>query len=234
MNKLDLVECINEINAYKYCIVKPSIDFPMYVSGQDVDIFCYNIQDVAKKILAVLRRYVSAGYTIRLTDKKQQIYIDILVDKKIEFRFDLYGSLPQYQNVSIKDSFFESVIENAICIKTTINSTGLTYFIPMPLDDLILRYIEYQEWYSQRPDKIKHVDYINNYLSLDPHEYKTLFDRLHRYISLPEVWEDRSIAKYSFLRNGSYILSIFGKACQIYKKEGVLKMLARIRKKVLR
>lgn len=188
MNKfvLDLNKFFIPLKDEIYCIIKLR-DFPHYSPGSDIDIFCYDIDKFAQNILRLGKQYVYEGFEItshRLHNGKQ-IHIDFLCNGKIEFRFDLYANLPHYNNVRIKESYFESVIENRI--SKEISSEECTYciFIPSEVDDLIIRYVEYVEWFSQVPDKVGHVEYIMSRPGI-MHGEIPFIDKLHHYIALPE------------------------------------------------
>ncbi len=183
---VNLAKIVCELESDNYVIIKLSNIFPDYNSGDDIDIFCYNIHAVSRVILSNIQHIVSKEIKINIQDKVTQLHIDILIKNKIHFRFDLYESLPIYKNISIKESFLSSIIENSQ-IK---DINGLNVKVPSDIDDAILRYIEYQEWYSLRPDKIKHVEYIEEKIKLKKIDINKVLDKLHFYISIPNNYEE--------------------------------------------
>jgi len=181
---LELKDFFSAIKDEVYCVIKPDINLPKYSKGSDIDIFCYDSNVLSKKILAIGNKYIVEGFEIFISKNNDQIYIDFKnkIDNEIEFRFDIYSSLPEYKNLLIKPAFFENVLENRISFEM---NDGFSIFVPCLLDDNILRYIEYQEWYGRRPDKIKHIDYIlENNSTL---ERAIFLQKLHHYTELPRV-----------------------------------------------
>ena len=99
-NKIDLIEFINEINDCEYTIVKIGEEFPNYYPRNDIDIFCTDINKVAKKILKVGNKYLDQDFKIEISEKDfYHKQIDFLLEGQIDFRFDLFGAFPEYHNV---------------------------------------------------------------------------------------------------------------------------------------
>ncbi len=183
-NQLDLDRFFFAAQEQIYVIIKSS-NFPNYRKGSDIDIFCYNKDTFAQSILDIGNQYVQQGFEIEVTHKcPTQTHIDFFLAGELEFRFDLYGSLPHYEKICLKEHYFLSVIENAIAVDRTCNNENYPIFAPSSADELLLRYIEYIEWYEIRPDKIKHLDYIIDSISDVPERIKFL-DKLHIYTKLP-------------------------------------------------
>jgi len=184
-NKLDLDRFFFQVREQVYVIVKLD-NFPNYYKGSDIDIFCYNKNKFAKLILGVGNWYLEQGFEVKVTDKDEShTYVDFYLDGELEFRFDLYQSLPKYQKIKLKEYYIFSVIENAVPLYREFDSIKYPIYVPSEIDDLILRYVEYIEWYEIRPDKVKHLDYIVN--SISSHSSRISFiDKLHLYTELPE------------------------------------------------
>lgn len=186
-NLINLDEFFFNISDRIYCIVKLDENFPVYKTGDDIDIFCYDIISLSKKILAVGNKYVNNRYEMKITSdlNYQHIYIDFFLESKLEFRFDLYGALPYYSNIRIKPALFSSIIENAVPKTRTFQNQKYDIFLPNETDEMLIRYIEYIEWYKQRPDKIKHLNYILS--NSDEKKRITLLDKIHYYTELPLI-----------------------------------------------
>jgi hypothetical protein len=60
-----------------------------------------------------------------------------------------------YKKFFLDDNIYHLILHNKI-------HNGISY-IPCLSDDLSLRYCEYIEYINIRPDKIKHLNYVNNY-----------------------------------------------------------------------
>lgn len=189
---LDLSKIFKKLEYENYCIIKLPESFPLYEVGSDLDIFCYDVKSFSKIILSNIQELDATKVKIKIKTTETQTYIDIIDNKKIHFRFDLYGVLPFYKNINIKNAFFGSVIEHSKRIKIA----NLNIAIPSNIDDAILRYIEYQEWYSQRPDKIKHIKYIKDKMQSNDIDLNKMFDRLHYYTSIPDSITQPSPTKW--------------------------------------
>lgn len=216
INKIDLSEIFKTLENKYYTIIKLPENFPLYKTSSDLDIFCFDIDDFAKNIMANLQKYIDSNLNIKMNRMDSQIYIDIMDQDKIHFRFDLYNKLPKYYNVIIKESFFSSVIENSR-IKQFDN---LQIKIPSEVDEAILRYIEYHEWYVQRPDKIKHIHYIENQIKKKGVDINDFFDKLHFYIAVPKVLENRKVSTFESLRYLKYLFSLIKKGFVMVKNRG--------------
>lgn len=185
-NRLDLDRFFFAVRKQIYVIVKLWDDFPNYYKGSDIDVFCYNKDEFAKQILSVGNWYLDQGFEIKVTDKsKSQTFVDFYFDGELEFRFDLYLSLPEYKKIKLKEHYIFSVIENAVTVQRDFNGVQYSIYVPSTVDDLLLRYVEYIEWYELRPDKIKHLEYIINSISSDSNRIGFI-DKLHLYTELPE------------------------------------------------
>jgi len=183
-NRLDLDQFFFSVREQIYVIVKLD-NFPNYYQGSDIDVFCYNKDGFAKQILSVGNTYLDQGFEIKITNKSEsQTYIDFYFDGELEFRFDLYQSLPNYKKIRIKKHYILSVIENAKAVHREFDGVQYPIYVPSTVDELLLRYIEYIEWYEIRPDKIKHLDYIMNAVSKDSSRIGFL-DKLHFYTEMP-------------------------------------------------
>ena len=180
---INLLEFFKNVEDENYCIIKSfKLD---YTQGSDIDIFCFDIKSFSNKLLMVANQYVSKGYIVKINDSREtHWHIDLIKDNKIEIRFDLYNSMPQYKNILIKDALFSSIVENRFF--ETIDEVKI--YKQSLIDELLLRYIEYIEYYKLRPDKVKHLDFILKKIENDE-DNKLFLDKLHYYTKLPQVLE---------------------------------------------
>jgi hypothetical protein len=201
MKKLLLSDFFIELQKEIYCIVKLDPNFPNYTSGSDIDIFCYNIESMSKNLLLTGNSYLNEGYEIKVTnlENKDQVHIDFMIGDKIEFRFDLYKRLPIYHKILIKPALFESIIEKSVIKKISTDSDNYVVYIPSPTDEKLIRYIEYQEWYCERPDKIKHIEFILNNPPTDDEQINFL-QKLHHYTEIPKTYVHHKKQGLSFTR----------------------------------
>ena len=184
-NKLDLDRYFSELSAEVYCIIKLSPDFPNYKAGSDLDIFCYDLEKFSQKLMQIGRTEVEAGFEIRVTTvSKSQVHIDFFLNNVLDLRFDLYQAMPAYKKLSIKPGLFGSIVEQSVSISRNYKGQPYPLFVPSKIDELLLRYFEYAEWYELRPDKIKHLEYIEANVG-DNAARITLLDKLHHYTQLP-------------------------------------------------
>lgn len=195
-NKLDLNYFFRNFETEKYCIVKLNNDFPNYYECSDIDIFSIDIKKLTQKILYLSEKYVKNGFRIEISEVNQeQIFVDFYFDDKLDFRFDLYQSIPHYKNIEIKMGFFNVILENRVVEQ--IQNENISYYVYVPAlkNDLMLRYFEYLEWYSIRPDKIKHVDFIKAKVKSEE-EWGDLLSEMYCYVSFPTNF-DRYIKERS-------------------------------------
>jgi hypothetical protein len=197
--KINLDEFFYGLTDEIYCIIKIRNNFPDYSPGDDIDIFCYDSITFSQKILETGNTYVLRGFEIKVTSTPdyRQTYIDFFYNEKLELRFDLYQSLPAYTNIRIRPALFSSIIEHAIPRKRYFQNQQFDIYVPNAIDDMLIRYIEYHEWYKQRPDKIKHLDYILN--TIHDTSRISLMDKIHYYTELPPIEHAKNKPQINFM-----------------------------------
>lgn len=200
-DRLDLDRFLFAVQQQVYVIVKLWASFPSYYKGGDIDIFCYDKDEFAKIILSVGNEYLNQGLEIKVTSKNRTTTrLDFYYDGELDFRFELYQSLPRYKKIHLKEHYIYSVIENASTITREFEGKPYPFYVPAPIDDLLLRYVEYIEWYETRPDKVKHLEYILAAIDDDPQRIGFV-DKLHLYTKLaePEL-EEKSLRRFYIFR----------------------------------
>ncbi len=187
--RLDLAAFFSRVKTDPYVVVRGDPDsLPNYVPGSDLDIFCYDKEAFGRQVLAFANPYVErTGCEVRVRDNAsmKQTHIDLLWDGNLELRFDLYGEFPAYRRCNINPALFLSVIEHAESREVKIEGASLSIRVPGAVDDLLLRYVEYIEYYDERPDKLRHLDYILAAVERLPEARIGFLEKLHRYTSLP-------------------------------------------------
>jgi len=174
-----------------YVLIKKPDYFPEYYPGSDLDIICDNKKILIQRLLIEGNKYIlESNYEIRVSSNEEMKHtkVDFYLDDKIELRFDVHEGLPRFTKVQIRSDYIYPLLEN----KQKIDSVN----VPSHIDELILRYIEYFEWFHKRPDKIKHLEYIEKYLK-NGDERKKFFDRLHKYVKILNK-EEIEKAKHNF------------------------------------
>jgi hypothetical protein len=179
---LDLLTLFQSIPEKSYSIIRGGeANLINYEKNSDIDIFCLSIANLSKDICKHINQInLPESYTLRVRElSPSQTHIDVLKEKNLEIKLDLYEALPSYKKSEINPSLFSSVIENSI-----LNNQGI--YTPSKIDDLLIRYLEYVEYYELRPDKIKHLHYIEKHLEDTPPLHSAFFKRLHYYTDLPK------------------------------------------------
>ena len=230
--KLDLLVLFKLIENEQYVVIKPCCKLPYYDIGSDIDIFSYHVDKMVEIISAFLTNYVDDNSNFSVTDGLAKMHVDFLVNDKINFRFDLYKRLPNYKNISLKPAFFSSVIESALKLELTENEVSATVKIPSETDDLILRYVEYHEYYAARPDKIKHVEYVQAKIASSESERVKMLDKLHYYTAFPQVDYREKTFKERLVEKRDYYQSNIDKIKHLYATAGLSVLMRKIAKKI--
>ena len=230
--KLNLLAFFKLIENEQYVVIKPSCKLPDYDIGSDIDVFCYHADKMVEVITAFLADYVDDKSTISVTDSLTKVHVDFLVNDKINFRFDLYKQLPDYKNISLKSAFFSSVIESALTRELIANEAYAVVKIPSKTDDLILRYVEYHEYYAARPDKIKHVEYIQEKIASNKGERIKMLDKLHYYTAFPQVVYREKTFKEKLVEKRDHYQSNIEKIKHLYATAGLSVLIRKIAKKI--
>lgn len=184
MSRLDLAKVFDTLRDCAYCIIKRDPVLPDYRPGSDVDMFCFDVNEVARVIVAALGRQLSndAGLQVNREDKHCHLDVVSLADGELIFRFDLYGALPAYRMVRLRPALFESVMEGRRRLEIGSGDRRCVIQVPTEVDEMLLRYVEYHEWYAQRPDKIKHMEYV---MAGTLPKREQFLAKLHHYTALP-------------------------------------------------
>ncbi|ETX12584.1 hypothetical protein MUS1_03085 [Marinomonas ushuaiensis DSM 15871] len=187
---------------------------------------------MVEKISAFLSEYLDSSSTIAIIDNPTKTHVDFMVNNEIHFRFDLYKQLPIYRNISLKPAFFSSVIESASVISVTEDNRVASIKVPSKTDDLILRYVEYHEYYAARPDKIKHVEYIQQKIVGNEIEQVKMLDKLHYYTAFPKVAYRKKTLKDRLVEKRDYYQSNLGKMKHLYATVGLRALICKITEKI--
>lgn len=227
--KIRLIDYFEVIQNEAYVIIKPSPDLPDYQVGSDIDIFCYFPTKMAELTCAFLNDHLEKEYSVALAETDEKIHIDLLCGKEIHFRFDLYKRLPNFKEITLKPAFYASVIESAIV--TSIGDENKTRVkVPNAIDDFILRYVEYHEHFLSRPDKIKHINYINEKISKS--EVEKALEKLNYYTAFnPPIYKSKTYRE-KLGENWQYYSDLYVKVKHLYKTAGFKQVISKVMKKV--
>jgi hypothetical protein len=149
--KVHLLKYLNDLPSNYVIIRKPS-NFPQYQIGTDIDILCDDLQSIitySKNCFKDLKVF----YTLRPSN---HYHIDILnSNNTLHLKLDFIDSLSVYKKTNIPNIIFNEILN------TKTNVYGV--YEPSFEYDLLLRYFEYKEFIQERPNKLKHLDYIKQY-----------------------------------------------------------------------
>ena len=227
-NKLDLNYFFYNLRDLKYVIIKLKPYFPNYYEKSDIDILCENNKKFAQRILYIGNKFISNNFKIEVEDTEEHTHIDFYYNDILDFRFDINKKIPEFDNIKISQYYLYSIIDNRKYLTKNFDKKKYKIFIPATLDEMIIRYLEYLQLYKTRPDKVKHLDYVNQKIEEQQIE-EEFFDRLHLYIKL-----NNSKNKDGHIR--SYIISRFFSLPLYYmkkiKSKGIIGTLKAIKNKI--
>lgn len=137
-----------------YCILKLDDKFPLYNVPSDVDIMCANKYSFAKK----LSSFIFEKYKIKTKNHLEgngNFQVDVIIENKLDIKFDISDDFSYLSKIKVKKTFRDIVLADKI------KENGI--FIPRLEHDLAIRYMEYKDKISERPDKIKHLNYCKRH-----------------------------------------------------------------------
>ena len=184
--KLNIKEFFENLNNLNYILVKKPDHFPNYYVGSDLDIICNDKKTLIQRILIAGNKYVeNHNYEIKVSsnEKTKHTKVDFYFENEIEIRFDIHENLPKFKKINVRKDYIHPLLTNK---KELVIEDEFTIYIPSYIDELTLRYIEYFEWFEKRPDKIKHLEYIEKHIA-NKGEREKFFDYLHRYIKMTDT-----------------------------------------------
>ena len=217
MKQFDILKILESVQDETYCLIKRSDIFPNYVIGSDFDVFCYNAITFSEKIIGNLNEQKNKKINLHLKNYENKIVVDVVEENLINLRFDIYFKLPKFKNIHIRESLFSSVIENS----QKVSFGDMKIPVPSCLDDAIIRYLEYHEWFSIRPDKIKHIHIIEEYFLEKKIDQILFLNKVHYYLKFPEQLDSRRVSQNSLLRKVGKSFRKFKTARNYLRKNGL-------------
>jgi|ETNvirenome_6_85_1030632.scaffolds.fasta_scaffold00881_12 hypothetical protein len=150
----------------EYCLMKIPEDFPNYQRHSDLDILC---RDKSKLVAYTLSALASrADLTLRISHPRggKHSHVDAYcLSNTLDLKFDFIDSFDTYEksivNPTLKDEILSTKVKD--------NSV----FVPRTPHEMVIRMLEYREYRDIRPDKIKHLRYVET-----RHMYKSEFENL--------------------------------------------------------
>ena len=165
-NIINLKDFFDKIN--NYSIIKMDKYFPSFKVGKDdIDILCDNVNKVINLIIKVLdNKYKSFKYKINIIDEHTK-QIDLFENNKFMLKFDLTSDLCKiYKNFDIPLDINLHILANRYIKRG--------FYVPNIQHELIIRKLEYDTYIHVRPDKIKHLEFINKYKTIKFITFKPL------------------------------------------------------------
>jgi hypothetical protein len=215
------------LSSQHYSVIKLDPYFPKYKHGQDIDILCRNVTEISRQAIDFLSQYIGNEYQLAIKKQGEHVQIDLLRRNEIHFRFDLLASLPSYTKINVKASFFDVVIESSIFKRIE----DFEIRIPSLVDEAVLRYIEYQEYISHRPDKIRHLEYILNALQNEKISQDIFFARVHHFIKLPLIKSKPKYFHNKIIEHIELCWTLIKKSATVVKTQGFNELFIKIKKK---
>ena len=161
-----------------YVILSPSPDFPNIKSGSDIDLLVEDRNYAEKIIVKNLLSEVNKGFEVIVSVEKSHTHIDLIKNTSLYIRIDLIDSFIEFKKIKISRSLPIHILTNKIEKKIGEE----IFFFASPLDDLLIRYIEYIEYFEMLPTKEKHLRYL--YANLPDGEWNSFIDYCYRFIKI--------------------------------------------------
>jgi len=155
-NLIDLQDYFNNC-PHEYCIIKMNKYFPNYYNHSDLDILCTDIKEMVAYTKEFSKKYEGQNLQFVINALSSgHIQVDVYpAGENLDFKFDFVDNLHTYNNFSVDGLFIKKIMESKI-IENNV-------FVPSTVCDLAIRYMEYVEYDKDRPDKVKHYEYVNQH-----------------------------------------------------------------------
>jgi len=151
-NIIDLRHLFEQLKELRYVIVRLPKYYPNYREYSDLDIFCEDKSRMASLIQNVISFYGD----IRVSHLPGRIHVDYYSSpRQLDIKFDLFDSFEIYSKTYIDPLLKQVLLETRV-----LNDRNV--YVPLPVYEDALRFVEYREYISSRPDKIKHLVYLRN------------------------------------------------------------------------
>lgn len=135
----------------KYCIIRIPEFFPEYELHSDVDILCDDKEEMAEYLTNKLSIYDDIYLNIFKSPLGKK-HVDCLRDGKLEIKFDLMDNFESYKEIEVSEDFKDHILVDVV------NHDEVK--VPSSDCEFALRYMEYVEYKDSRPEKIKHLKFI--------------------------------------------------------------------------
>jgi hypothetical protein len=212
---IDLEALFSKLNPCYYVIIRGSDKLQhRLITGSDIDIFTIE----KHKLLHAISNYIINKYpnlTIEVVNLVGQVHLDVIDKQKLLLRFDIYTEIPKFKKIILMSSLFEWIISR--CHYTKFGSSEIP--IPNPVDNCLMRIIELNEYYFDRPDKIKHLHYIEN--NFDRSQLEEALDLLYYFTKFPKVENIKPTFVKKSLASISKIVDLNKKLYKSFRKRNL-------------
>ena len=128
--------------------------FPNYETYSDIDILCDDVDDMKGHILSFLEGI--PRIKVRVDQRQEFTHVDVYIEGKnrLDFKFDLISDFQKtYKKTFVDYSLSKDVIKNST-LKNEV-------YVPSTPYEMVIRMLEYLEYKDHRPDKVKHLNFVN-------------------------------------------------------------------------
>ena len=150
----------------EYCILKIPEHFPNYREHSDLDILCKDRVRMMDYTTLFLKQYNNIDVKIHYPENGKHLHVDVYrKGKSLNFKFDFIDSFSIYKKSTLNPGFEESVFNGKRIRKNVC--------VPSIPHEMLIRMLEYIEYKDTRPDKAKHLSYVQ-----ENQKYSAEFNRL--------------------------------------------------------
>lgn len=204
-NLIDLKTLFNLCDE-NYCIVKRSEGFPNYKKNSDLDILCSDKNSLLGSTLSFLSENKLITTKVSYLDMGHRLHIDVFKSKStvLDIKFDLFDSIEIFKKSRVREDFTD------FCLQTKMHD-GKS-FVPSLACEMVFRMLDYREYIRKRPDKIKHLHFVQ--------KNKENFDEFLK-IWNEYVEEDFTMEVFNGTGRKSRIEKVYSAVCKILTRERI-------------
>ena len=145
------------IKNIRFVLIRKSSFFPYIKQGSDLDILTSNLELFENEISKFINKYKKVN--LKIIHKSSNHYqFDIFLGKIFFFKIDLISPKYCLNDLNNSEIFLEQILNRKKIFTFRYLLKSYKIFIPSNLDEIILRYLEFQNY----PHKVHHKDYINS------------------------------------------------------------------------
>lgn len=144
----------------RHVVLRLPPEFPGYRDHSDLDVLCDDVEAFRAHLLACAAPYVAAGMRVEEHREGPHLHVDLFHPgaSRLNLRFDVAASVPSlFEKVAVDPSLTEAVLAE----RQVVECRGARVSVPRQAHELALRLLEYLEWHERRPEKAKHLEYID-------------------------------------------------------------------------